>query len=132
LDLVLAGSSAESPLGAQDLGATNLCGKTNLRQLVALLEGASLVIANDSGPMHIAAAVGTPTIAIFGPTDPARVGPLGSGHQVLAVPVPCGPCFRSGKFPDCPRAVCLEGVRVSHVMDAVQRALLQGACPMLL
>jgi ADP-heptose:LPS heptosyltransferase len=111
--------------------AVNAVGRTTVRQLVGLATVMDVLITPDSGPMHIAAAVGTPTIALFGPTDPVRVGPLGPGHQVLDAPVPCGPCFRSGKFPNCPKALCLEGVKVSQVMDAVQRALLQGACPML-
>jgi lipopolysaccharide heptosyltransferase I len=61
----------------------NLCGKTALTQLGGLVQAMDLVITVDSGPMHLAAAVGTPTLAIFGPTDPLRVGPYGPQHRVL-------------------------------------------------
>lgn len=61
----------------------NLCGKTSLIELGGILQAMDLVITVDSGPMHMAAAAGTPTLAIFGPTDPVRVGPCGSQHRVL-------------------------------------------------
>jgi lipopolysaccharide heptosyltransferase I len=63
--------------------AHNLCGKTSLVELGGVLQAMALVITVDSGPMHMAAATGTPTLAIFGPTDPLRVGPYGLQHRVL-------------------------------------------------
>jgi ADP-heptose:LPS heptosyltransferase len=63
--------------------ARNLAGELDLFQLAALYRQCRVVISNDTGPMHLAAAVGTPVIALFGPTDPALVGPYGSGHIVL-------------------------------------------------
>lgn len=63
--------------------AHNLCGKTSLVELGGILQAMALVITVDSGPMHMAAATGTPTLAIFGPTDPLRVGPYGPQHRVL-------------------------------------------------
>ena len=63
--------------------AVNLGGRTTLRDLAFLYSEAALVITTDSGPMHLAAAVGTPVIALFGPTDPARTGPYGPGHRVI-------------------------------------------------
>lgn len=63
--------------------AHNLCGKTSLVELGGVLQSMDLVITVDSGPMHMAAATGTPTLAIFGPTDPLRVGPFGPQHRVL-------------------------------------------------
>lgn len=63
--------------------AQNLCGKTSLVELGGLLQAMDLVITVDSGPMHMAAAAGTPTLAVFGPTDPLRVGPYGPQHRVL-------------------------------------------------
>jgi len=62
---------------------TNLCGKTSLLELGGILQVADLVVTVDSGPMHMASATGTPCLAIFGPTDPARVGPYGKQHRVL-------------------------------------------------
>jgi ADP-heptose:LPS heptosyltransferase len=132
--ILLVGGASERETAAQIAArcpVVDVVGRTTVRQLVGLSTVMDVLITPDSGPMHIAAAVGTRTIALFGPTDPGRVGPLGPGHQVLSVPVPCGPCFRSGKFPNCPKALCMEGLRVSQVMDAVQRALDQRACPLL-
>ncbi|MDF7800442.1 glycosyltransferase family 9 protein [Pontiellaceae bacterium B1224] len=63
--------------------AVNLCGKTSLLELGGVLQKADLVVTVDSGPMHMASATGTPCLAIFGPTDPTRVGPYGDQHRVL-------------------------------------------------
>ncbi|MDN5942145.1 MAG: glycosyltransferase family 9 protein, partial [Nitrospira sp.] len=73
--------------------AVDLAGATTVGLLPALLSRASLLITNDSGPMHIAAAVGTPVVALFGPTNAARTGPYGSGHRVLTTELPCRPCL---------------------------------------
>ncbi len=67
------------PAGA----CVNLCGKTSLVELGSLLQRMDLAVTVDSGPMHMAAAIGTPTLAVFGPTDPVRVGPYGLRHRVL-------------------------------------------------
>ncbi len=72
----------------------DLVGTTTLRQLVALLKLATRVVCLDSGPMHIAAALNRPTVALFGPTNPARTGPLSDAARVLTHPVPCAPCYR--------------------------------------
>lgn len=64
---------------------TNLCGRTSLLELGGVLQRADLVVTVDSGPMHMASAAGTPCLAIFGPTDPTRVGPYGDQHRVLRV-----------------------------------------------
>jgi len=63
--------------------ATNLCGKTTVLELGGILQQADLVVTVDSGPMHMASAIGIPCLAIFGPTDPLRVGPYGEQHRVL-------------------------------------------------
>jgi lipopolysaccharide heptosyltransferase I len=80
LGTVLIGSPAECEVGravatAARAGAIDLVGRTGIRQGVALIERSAVVVTNDSGPMHIAAALGRPMVAIFGPTDPARTGP---------------------------------------------------------
>ena len=64
-------------------GTLNLVGRTTLPELVALLGKINLLVTADSGPMHIAAALGTPTVALFGPTDPKEAGPCGAGHCVI-------------------------------------------------
>ena len=97
--ILLTGSTAEIPLGEALVQITkvetiNLIGKTTLMQLGALIENCNLYLTCDSGPMHIAAAVGTPTIALFGPTSPIRHGPYGKNHEVIEKPVECRPCYK--------------------------------------
>ena len=91
----------------------NLAGKTGLPQLGGILQAMDLVIANDSGPMHMAAALGAPVLAVFGPTDSIRTGPYGPGHRVMTSELKCQPCFsRKCRFYDgaCLRAVTPEMV----------------------
>jgi heptosyltransferase I len=99
--------------------AINLAGKTKVGLLPALLSRASLMITNDSGPMHVAAAVGIPVVALFGPTSAARTGPYGIGHDVLTGTVPCSPCFSR----TCRNPVSLECLRTvlpEQVLAAVR------------
>ena len=106
--------------------AVDLTGQTPVGLLPCLLRQANVLITNDSGPMHIAAAVGTPVVALFGPTDPRRTGPYGGGHLVLSHAVECSPCFRR----DCTRAVtleCLTAVGPDQVVRAVQQQLDRSA-----
>lgn len=74
-------------------GAVSLAGQTTLPQLMALLQAARCVVANDSGTMHLAAALGRPGVALFGSTDPIATGPLGGRWLVLRHPLPCSPCL---------------------------------------
>lgn len=98
--------------------ALNLGGSTTLLQLAALLRRTNLLITNDSGPMHLAAAVGTPVVAVFGPTDPSRVGPYGAGHIVLRKTVDCSRCSRRRCVRD---ALCMKAIEVDEVLDAVRK-----------
>jgi heptosyltransferase-1 len=82
----------------------DLCGKTGIKDLIALFRRVRVLITNDSGPMHVAAAVGTPVVALFGPTDPARTGPYGAGHVALRSDIPCSPCLHRG----CTNALKME------------------------
>jgi len=97
--------------------AINLAGQTDLLQLAALLRRANLLVSNDSGPIHLAAAVGTPVVAIFGPTDPSRVGPYGDGHVVLRKDVDCSRCSWRACIRD---ALCMKAIGVSEVFEAVR------------
>ncbi len=125
--VVLIGGPAERPetqavIALMRTKAVDLTGQTPVGLLPGLLRRAAVLVTNDSGPMHIAAAVGTPVVALFGPTDPVKTGPYGSGHVVLSNPVDCRPCFRR----DCSRAVtleCLTGVTAEQVVRAVQHQL---------
>jgi lipopolysaccharide heptosyltransferase I len=95
--------------------AINLAGKSTLLELAALLKKSTLVISNDSGPMHLAAAVGTPVVALFGPTDPRRVGPYGAAHVVLKKQFQCAGCTRRGCAHE---QQCLKLITVDDVVAA--------------
>lgn len=97
--------------------SSDLAGRTTLRDLAYLYERSALVVTTDSGPMHVAAAVGTPTVALFGPTDPARTGPYGAGHTVVRTGLPCSPCF----LKRCETMRCMEAISVEEVFRAVQK-----------
>jgi len=95
-------------------------GRTSLKQLAALLRDALFMVTNDSGPMHLAAAAGTPVVALFGPTDPTRIGPYGPGHEVVQVEVECAPCSKR----DCPeKPPCMTMLGVKPVVEACERIL---------
>ena len=96
----------------------NVVGKTRIRQLGVLLRRMRLLIVNDSAPMHIAAAVGTPVLWLFGPSSPSHHGPLGDGHAVLRTDIPCSPCGRS----ICINPNHLECFTSITVEDVVQKA----------
>ncbi len=100
----------------------DLTGEVPLRCLPALLSTAALLVTNDSGPMHIAAAVGVPVVALFGPTSEIRTGPYGANHRVLAGPVPCRPCFSRVCRHD-PELECLHLIEPENVVEAVRRLL---------
>ena len=102
----------------------NLIGQTGLGLVPSLLRRAAVLITNDSGPMHIAAAVGTPVVALFGPTSPARTGPYGTIHRVLRAGVSCSPCF-SRRCANPNQLECLTAIAVSDVLNAVRQVLEQ-------
>ena len=81
----------------------NLCGKLSIRQLIGLYSRSKLLITNDSGPLHIAAAIGLPTISFFGPETPYLYGPMGSKHHIFYSDLFCSPCLNiyNSKFADC-------------------------------
>jgi lipopolysaccharide heptosyltransferase I len=100
----------------------DVTGATDVGLLPALLQSASLLVTNDSGPMHVAAAVGTPVVALFGPTSAARTGPYGTGHRVLARQLPCSPCFSR----ECRNPVdreCLTSITAEQVVDAARNQM---------
>jgi ADP-heptose:LPS heptosyltransferase len=98
-----------------------------LGEAAALLERANLYAGSDSGLAHLAAAVGTPPVTIFAPSDPQRICPFGYGHLVVQAPVPCAPCFQypwHSPRPKvlCGRDPCINQVPVESVLVAVRRA----------
>ena len=125
IKIIITGSVSEHDLANQlpQIDSTiNLVGKTNLLELGALLELCALCLTCDSGPMHIAAAVDTPCVALFGPTDPIRHQPYGEGHTLIERPVPCRPCYkRTCMYNDTPY-LCMKEIETSHVLDvAIER-----------
>ncbi|MDB5303165.1 MAG: ADP-heptose:LPS heptosyltransferase [Phycisphaerales bacterium] len=115
LQSVVAGGGGDSAIAAHIPGTIDLTGKTNLRQLVALLERADLVIANDTGPMHIAAALGRPLVTMYGPTSPFRTGPFGRLDSVVQLDIPCSPCY--GRR--CSHISCLHKLEADPILEAV-------------
>ncbi|MGA2498414.1 MAG: lipopolysaccharide heptosyltransferase I [Tepidisphaeraceae bacterium] len=119
LKSVVAGAADAAGLAPRIQPHFDVTGKTRLRQLVALLERASLVIANDSGPMHIAAALGRPLVCVFGPTNPVRTGPFGRNDSVVRVTIPCAPCYSR----TCSHRSCLEWLEIEPVLRAAERQI---------
>jgi heptosyltransferase-1 len=99
----------------------NLAGRTSLRQLAHLYTRCRLVVTTDTGPMHIAAAMGVPVVALFGPTAPRRTGPYGKGHAVIQKRLECCPCFRK----KCSHLTCMKRITVEEVFDAVKELMNQ-------
>lgn len=125
LRVALIGSQAERPIAEQIRdrmkGATAvLNGKTSLETLIGVLAESSLMITNDSGPMHIAAALGVPTVAVFGSTDERVTAPFGPRTRVVKHPVECSPCL----LRECPiDHRCMNGVTVEDVCRAAKELL---------
>jgi heptosyltransferase-2 len=127
VDVVLVGTSDAAALHARIAVAAgaplrSAAGATDLPRLAALLARARLLVTNDTGPMHLAAAVRTPVLALFGSTDPDVCGPRGSGPiRVLHDRVPCSPCWRRA----CPIEghPCLDPMRVDRVLGEARRLL---------
>ena len=93
----------------------------SLQKLTALLIKSDVVVTNDSGPMHIAAAKGTPVVALFGPTDPQRTGPYTKKCIIIHKEMECAPCFR--KHCNQNSFECMESITVEEVFEGVQRML---------
>ena len=127
--VVVTGGAGDRALAAEigeglNPALRSLAGRISLKQLAAVLRSADLMITVDSGPMHIAAAVGTPVLALFGATDPARTGPLGPAC-VLHRKLPCSPCLqRRCAIADTLR--CMRDIDVPEVLATARRMLKEG------
>jgi heptosyltransferase-2 len=101
-----------------------MAGRTSLRELAALISECDVLVTNDSGPMHIGYAVGTPLVAVFGSTSPALTGPVGGGHSVIRKEVQCAPCFER----ECKRGdlACMDLVGADEVFDATNGLVKSG------
>jgi lipopolysaccharide heptosyltransferase I len=101
-----------------------LDGRTSLNELAALYRRAQVVVTTDSGPMHLAAAVGTPVVALFGPTAPWRTGPYGPNHVVIRADLSCSPCFKKQCLTtQYEERACMKRVTVDQVAQAVLKQI---------
>jgi ADP-heptose:LPS heptosyltransferase len=136
--VLLVGGKGEEPVVsrfraaiARDVPLLDFAGKTSLKETGALIRECNLFVSNDSGPMHIAAAVGTPTVGIFGPTNPLKNRPWTreTPSEVVRLELACSPCYRAfSGFVRCTNRIhleCLEGISVDRVYAAA-RSLLPG------
>lgn len=115
-------SAAQAVKALTKTELVDLTGETHPGLLPALLKSAALLLTNDSGPMHVAAAVGTPVVALFGPTSPMRTGPYGKQHRVLTSGVSCSPCF-SRRCHNRIQIECLTNIAPEQVLEAVRAQL---------
>jgi len=104
----------------------NLCGETSLPEMVEWIRLCDLMITNDTGPMHAAAALGKPLVALFGPTEPRRTGPYGQLENVLRIELPCSPCLKSYCTYEKPNE-CLKAISPAMVFARAGKML--GAHP---
>lgn len=130
--VVLTGSLSDRPMVDEVRSAlpadrvVDVTGEADILELAALLAQIDLLITGDTGPMHIAAAVGTPVVAVFGPSDPARYAPSGPADRIVRAGLPCSPCNRIrlppahcvGHIPDC-----LSSVPAAQVYGAALSSL---------
>ena len=122
---VLVGGNADKHLAEEITAATaippvDLTAKTTLKQLAHIIKRASCFVGGDTGPMHLAAAVDTTVVALFGATDPERNGPYGGKHRVLMVDRPCRGCWKR----NCPHdELCLEAIPTELVYQSIIQTL---------
>ena len=126
--VLIIGGADDMPLAEVIVNRTSsrplvLTGKTDLLQLAAILKRCNLLVTGDTGPMHIATAVGTKVVALFGAADPVRTGPVGTGHRILqAADVACLPC-RSRTCTNGVQRECMEKITADMVEAAVREIL---------
>jgi heptosyltransferase-2 len=127
--IVLFGSPSEESMirhvarGLEDR-VTVAAGRTSVKQVAALIERCDLLVCNDSGLMHAAVAVGTPVVAIYGPTDIRRTEPLGERNTVVRHDLPCSPCFKlegDDSVHACPHHDCLMTITTEEVFQTISR-----------
>jgi heptosyltransferase-2 len=105
-------------------------GETSINQVAALIARCRLLVCNDSGLMHVAVAVHTPSVAIYGPTDYQRTAPLGTIHTIIRHDLPCSPCFKllgDAQVQACTHHNCLQLITVDAVLHAIEQQLAQPA-----
>ncbi|MFO7599376.1 MAG: lipopolysaccharide heptosyltransferase I [Candidatus Desulfacyla sp.] len=126
-EIVFTGSMSDRPViedMAREMASPplNLAGRINLKELAYLYTRCRLMVSTDTGPMHVAAAMGCPVVALFGPTAPWRTGPYGKGHVVVRADVGCSPCFKKR----CAHMTCMKEIGVDQVLRAAQEVMLHS------
>ena len=121
LKSVVIGSSADKEVSDVVVGnskdkAVSLSGKTNFKELSGLIKNARFMVCNDTGPMHIAAALNVPVFAVFGPTNPSRTGPYGNIHTIIREDLDCAPCYRR----KCDDLICMNGISADKVLNIIK------------
>lgn len=131
LPIVIFGGPGEEALGESICrmigeGAFSLAGKTGLREAMSLIEMCRLFITNDSGLMHVAAALKIPQIAVFGPTDSSTTSPAATNARMIRVPVPCSPCMKQ----ECPLGhhQCMTAVSTDMVFSPAKEMMGEALC----
>ncbi len=129
--ILIIGSSSDLPVVRRLESRMNpapfvAAGRTDLTVLIALFRRIDLLVTVDSGPMHLAAALETPLVALFGPTDPRLIGPYGSDGAVLRVPLPCSPCSKRRCRIEVDR-LCMHSISVEQVVEAASVRLATGS-----
>jgi lipopolysaccharide heptosyltransferase II len=127
--IVILGDAPERPLAQAIVqecpgGAVDLTGNTSLSRLIGIIACCRLVVTNDGGPLHVAVALGTPTVSLFGPVDPVMYGPFppSDEHVVIASKIACRPCYRGFRMNACARNVqCLDEITIDDVFKAIRR-----------
>jgi len=129
---VILGSKEDMPLGesvtrAAPTRCLNLTGRTSLVEMIEWIRMSDLMVTNDTGPMHVAAALGKPVVALFGPTEPRRTGPYGQVHRTLRLTsLPCAPCLKETCHYEKPFE-CLRGISPAVVYGEVRKRLEEAA-----
>lgn len=126
-EVVIAGTTRDRPRSQAIIaacpGAHDLSGQTTVAGLVALIRRAAICVTNDSGSMHVAVAVGSPVVSVFGPTNPIWIGPYGRPHAVVRVDLPCAPCYLR-EMRSCPNNhICMQNVTATMVIERVKWVL---------
>jgi heptosyltransferase-1 len=111
----------ENILSRMKKTALNFAGRTGLKELSALYGRCRVLVTTDTGPMHMAAAMGCSVVALFGPTSPLRTGPYGPQHRVITSGAACSPCFKKA----CHQWFCMGDISVDTVFEAVRDILLR-------
>ena len=131
-DVVIIGASEDRLIGEYilaDANGLNLAGKTSLLETATVIQKSCMLISGDSGVLHLAAALGVPTVSLFGPSNIKKWAPKGNNHIVISKNLVCSPCSKFGYTPKCPiNAKCMSDIAVDEVEAAVKKLIDSGKC----